>query len=81
MIGRSVGPPRLFFSPLWRLYKLHPLSRCRSSPFLMTCRRFGSLTIGETTETESIAAVAGRAPAAHVHCIRDLAPPSPRTAV
>jgi hypothetical protein len=44
----------------------------RSSPFLMTCRRFGSLTIGETTETESIAAVAGRPPAATciAHAIR-----------
>jgi hypothetical protein len=35
--------------------------RCRSSSFVMTCPRFGSLTIGETTVAESIAAVAGRA--------------------
>ena len=30
----------------------------------MTCRRFGGVTIGETTEAESIAAVAGTPPAA-----------------
>jgi hypothetical protein len=42
----------------------------------MTRLRCGSLTIGETTETESIAAIAGRAPAATCIAQRDLAPPS-----
>ena len=53
----------------------------RSSSFVMTCRRFGGVTIGETTEAESIAAVAGTPPAAT--CIAHAIWPrrQPRTAV
>ena len=55
-------PPRLFFSTLWGLCKPHrvllPVYLIRDE-----VSKVWWVTVGETTEAESIAAVAGTAPA------------------